>query len=127
PMCTWASAPRRMPNRPRSIMVGFEKGCFEQNPELALVVGDVNSTMACTIVAAKLGIPVAHVEAGLRSFDRAMPAEINRVVTDALDPLHNEPRCRRELETRGPRMSPRSFSLIDVDETSREGGCTQDR
>jgi UDP-N-acetylglucosamine 2-epimerase (non-hydrolysing) len=66
------------------IMVEFEKVCVEQAPDLVLVVGDVNSTMACTIVAAKLLVPVAHVEAGLRSFDRAMPEEINRVVTDAL-------------------------------------------
>jgi len=66
------------------IMVEFEKVCLEHKPDLVLVVGDVNSTMACTIVAAKLLVPVAHVEAGLRSFDRAMPEEINRVVTDAL-------------------------------------------
>ena len=66
------------------IMIEFEKVCVEQHPDLVLVVGDVNSTMACTIVAAKLLVPVAHVEAGLRSFDRSMPEEINRVVTDAL-------------------------------------------
>ena len=66
------------------IMVEFEKVCIEQQPDLVLVVGDVNSTMAATIVAVKLLIPVAHVEAGLRSFDRAMPEEINRIVTDAL-------------------------------------------
>src|SRR5215471_4306400 len=66
------------------IMVEFEKVCLEHKPDLVLVVGDVNSTLACTVVAAKLLIPVAHVEAGLRSFDRTMPEEINRVVTDAL-------------------------------------------
>ena len=66
------------------IMTRFEKVCVEQRPDLVIVVGDVNSTMAATLVAAKLGIGVAHVEAGLRSFDRRMPEEINRVVTDQL-------------------------------------------
>ncbi len=69
------------------IMVEFEKVCLEQKPDLIVVVGDVNSTMACAIVAAKLRIAVAHVEAGLRSFDRTMPEEINRLVTDALADL----------------------------------------
>jgi UDP-N-acetylglucosamine 2-epimerase (non-hydrolysing) len=66
------------------IMVEFEKVVSGKRPDLVVVVGDVNSTMACAIVAAKLWVPVAHVEAGLRSFDRRMPEEINRVVTDAL-------------------------------------------
>ena len=69
------------------IMVEFEKVCLSEKPALVVVVGDVNSTMACTIVAAKLLIPVAHVEAGLRSFDRGMPEEINRLVTDTLSDL----------------------------------------
>ena len=69
------------------IMVEFEKVCGKEKPDLVVVVGDVNSTMACTIVAAKLLIRVAHVEAGLRSFDRKMPEEINRLVTDALADL----------------------------------------
>jgi UDP-N-acetylglucosamine 2-epimerase (non-hydrolysing) len=66
------------------IMVEFEKICVSEKPDLVLVVGDVNSTLACSIVAAKLQIPVAHVEAGLRSYDRAMPEEVNRIVTDSL-------------------------------------------
>lgn len=66
------------------IMVDFEKVCQEDYPDLVLVVGDVNSTLACSIVAKKLNIPVAHVEAGLRSGDRSMPEEINRVVTDSI-------------------------------------------
>lgn len=69
------------------VMIEFEKVCIEQKPDLILVVGDVNSTMACALVGAKLRIPVAHVEAGLRSFDRTMPEEINRVVTDAIADL----------------------------------------
>ncbi|MCB2008675.1 MAG: UDP-N-acetylglucosamine 2-epimerase (non-hydrolyzing) [Rhodoferax sp.] len=66
------------------IMVAFEELCQKQPPDAVLVVGDVNSTLACSIVAKKLHIPVAHVEAGLRSGDRAMPEEINRLVTDSI-------------------------------------------
>ena len=69
------------------VMLAFEPVLLEQEPELVLVVGDVNSTLACTLVAAKLHIPVAHVEAGLRSFDRTMPEEINRVLTDQIADL----------------------------------------
>lgn len=66
------------------IMVEFEKVCLQTMPDLVIVVGDVNSTMACAITAKKLGIKVAHVEAGLRSRDMSMPEEINRLCTDVL-------------------------------------------
>ena len=70
-----------------AIMSRFEPVVLEHKPNLVLVVGDVNSTLACSVTAAKLGVPVAHVEAGLRSFDRTMPEEINRLVTDALSEM----------------------------------------
>ena len=69
------------------IMVAFEKVCEAERPDLVMVVGDVNSTLACSIVAKKLCIQAAHVEAGLRSFDLGMPEEINRMVTDAISDL----------------------------------------
>ena len=66
------------------IMVAYEELCRDERPAATVVVGDVNSTLACSIVAKKMGIPVAHVEAGLRSGDWAMPEEINRRVTDSI-------------------------------------------
>ena len=69
------------------VMLAFEPVLLEQEPDLVLVVGDVNSTLACTLVCAKIGVRVAHVEAGLRSFDRTMPEEINRVLTDQIADL----------------------------------------
>lgn len=66
------------------IMVAYEELCLREQPAMVVVVGDVNSTLACAIVARKLHVPVAHIEAGLRSGDRTMPEEINRLVTDAI-------------------------------------------
>lgn len=66
------------------IMINYEKLLLDKPSHLCLVVGDVTSTMACTITAQKLGIPVAHVEAGIRSGDWSMPEEINRMVTDSI-------------------------------------------
>ena len=66
------------------VMIAYEKICLEDRPDCIVVVGDVNSTAACAMVGAKLWIPVVHLEAGLRSGDRRMPEEINRLVTDAI-------------------------------------------
>src|SRR5918995_5599174 len=69
-------------------MIGLEREWTADPPALAVLYGDVNSTLAASLVAAKVGVPSAHVEAGLRSFDRSMPEEINRIVTDLLAELH---------------------------------------
>lgn len=85
------------------IMVEFEKVLFKEQPDLVVVVGDVNSTVACALTAVKLRIPVTHVEAGLRSFDRRMPEEINRILTDAISDylFITEESARRNLLTEG--------------------------
>ena len=90
------------------VMVGFEQVCLAEKPDLVMVAGDVNSTMACAIDAAKLRIPCAHLEAGLRSFDLSMPEEVNRIVTDRL--------CRILLTP-----------SADADENLRREGTTEDR
>ncbi|TAK14165.1 MAG: UDP-N-acetylglucosamine 2-epimerase (non-hydrolyzing) [Anaerolineae bacterium] len=70
-----------------AVMLAYEKVCLEEQPDYVVVVGDVNSTMACAITAKKLLRPVAHLEAGLRSGDRTMPEELNRLLTDAISDL----------------------------------------
>jgi UDP-N-acetylglucosamine 2-epimerase (non-hydrolysing) len=70
-----------------AVMVNYEKVCLQDRPDWTIVVGDVNSTLACALVAAKFCIPLAHLEAGLRSGDRTMPEEVNRIVTDRLADL----------------------------------------
>ncbi len=85
------------------IMSRFEPVLTQQKPDAVLVVGDVNSTIACVLVACKLSIPTIHVEAGLRSFDRSMPEEINRILTDAVSEvlLVSEPSGEQNLRKEG--------------------------
>lgn len=74
-----------------NVMVGFEQELIDHPSDMVVVVGDVNSTMACSIVAKKLGIRVAHIEAGIRSFDISMPEEVNRIVTDSITDYYFTP------------------------------------
>jgi UDP-N-acetylglucosamine 2-epimerase (non-hydrolysing) len=94
------------------IMERFEPIVLEHKPDAVLVVGDVNSTIACALVASKLGIGVFHVEAGLRSFDRTMPEEINRVLTDAISDLLlvSEPSGVENLGREG--VAPEKIHLV---------------
>jgi UDP-N-acetylglucosamine 2-epimerase (non-hydrolysing) len=105
-----------------SIMERFEECVLSKRPSMVVVFGDVNSTMACTLVSAKLGIPVAHVEAGLRSFDRSMPEEINRLVTDCLSDvlLASEPAGVTNLRNEGhPDSAVRLVGNIMIDSLLR--------
>jgi UDP-N-acetylglucosamine 2-epimerase (non-hydrolysing) len=106
------------------VMKRIEPVMEQQRPDLVLVVGDVNSTLAAAVTAAKLQIPVAHVEAGLRSFDRSMPEEINRLVTDAVSAylFVSEESGMRNLEAEGADMARAFFVgnvMIDSLEASR--------
>ena len=94
------------------ILERYEAALMEARPAAVLVFGDVNSTIACALAAVKLGIPVAHVEAGLRSFDRTMPEEINRILTDAIaDVLFVTERSGREnLEREG--IGPEKIRMV---------------
>lgn len=114
------------------ILVEFEKVCEIEKPDLVVVVGDVNSTMACAIVAKKLWIPVAHIEAGLRSNDRRMPEEINRLVTDAITDIFftTEAEANANLTREGVEAKRIHFAgnvmidtlLDNVERASRESG-----
>ncbi|MBI4853407.1 MAG: UDP-N-acetylglucosamine 2-epimerase (non-hydrolyzing) [Acidobacteria bacterium] len=94
------------------IMLAFESVVLEQRPDWVIVVGDVNSTMACTLVCSKLAIKVAHVEAGLRSFDHSMPEEINRLVTDVLVDLLLTPSRDGDTNLLREGVSPEKIKFV---------------
>lgn len=107
------------------IMKKFEPIVLEHKPDIVLVVGDVNSTIACGLVATKLGVKLAHVEAGLRSFDRDMPEEINRLLTDAISDLLfcSEPSGVENLKREGVADGKIFFSgnvMIDTLKANRD-------
>ena len=118
------------------IMLAFEKLLTERRPELVVVAGDVNSTLACSIVAAKANVPVAHLEAGLRSGDWSMPEEINRIVTDRLSQLHLTPSADADENLLREGVSPSSIvrvgncmidSLLLNLERARQGAALSSR
>jgi UDP-N-acetylglucosamine 2-epimerase (non-hydrolysing) len=94
------------------VMIAFESVCLAERPDLVVVAGDVNSTMACAIDCAKLCIPCAHLEAGLRSFDASMPEEINRVVTDRLCQILLTPSPDADENLRREGTAPERIFLV---------------
>ncbi len=94
------------------VMVAFERWVDEHRPDAVIVVGDVNSTAACAMVAAKAGIPVAHLEAGLRSFDRTMPEEVNRIVVDGLSTWHLTPSADADVNLLAEGVDPSRIHLV---------------
>ena len=94
------------------VMVAYERVCQQQRPDLVVVVGDVNSTLAACLAAKKLCLPVAHLEAGLRSWDRSMPEEINRIVTDALADYLWTPSPDADVNLRNEGVAPHRISRV---------------
>jgi UDP-N-acetylglucosamine 2-epimerase (non-hydrolysing) len=116
------------------IMVAFEKLVTERKPSLVVVAGDVNSTLACAVVAAKANVPVAHLDAGLRSGDWTMPEEINRIVTDRLTKLYLTPSPDADENLLREGADPRAIvrigncmidSLLTHIESARRGGALE--
>lgn len=108
-----------------AVMIAYEKICAETPPDWIVVVGDVNSTLACALVAAKQGLPLAHLEAGLRSRDPSMPEEINRIVTDRLSnalwtPSPDADENLRREGTEEERISRVGNIMIDAYELLRD-------
>ncbi len=94
------------------IMTEFEPVVLEHKPDWVLVVGDVNSTIACALVCAKLGVKVAHVEAGLRSRDRSMPEEINRILTDSISDLLLTPSTDGDENLKAEGIAPEKIKFV---------------
>ena len=94
------------------IMIDFEQICYEKKPQRIIVAGDVNSTLACALVAVKLNIAVDHVEAGLRSFDNRMPEEINRIITDQISTLLYTPSEDANLNLENEGIKQDSIKLV---------------
>jgi len=95
-----------------TVMIRYEELCLQERPDWTIVVGDVNSTLAAALVAAKLGIPVAHLEAGLRSGDRKMPEEINRLLADRISDLLWTPSRDADENLRGEGIEPSRIELV---------------
>ncbi|MGB8183323.1 MAG: UDP-N-acetylglucosamine 2-epimerase, partial [Stellaceae bacterium] len=94
------------------LMIAYEALLLRDPPDLVVVVGDVNATIACTLAAKKLNLRVAHVEAGLRSRDRSMPEEINRIVTDAVCDLHLTPSPDADDNLRAEGVPPKCIHRV---------------
>lgn len=112
------------------VMTAFEEVCEAERPDLVMVVGDVNSTAACSIVAKKLKTRVAHVEAGLRSFDMSMPEEINRMLTDAISDLlfvTEESGMKNLLKEGKPQESIHFVGHVMIDNLIYQAGRLNDR
>jgi UDP-N-acetylglucosamine 2-epimerase (non-hydrolysing) len=94
------------------IMTGFENAVMKEKPDMALVYGDVNSTVAAALVCSKLGIRIGHVEAGLRSFDRTMPEEINRLLTDQISDLLFTPSIDGDENLKHEGIDPKKIHFV---------------